>query len=178
VRVAAFLGDAEGQMRPLPRGNVQRAEQPVPDGQKTAEIAVVVRRVDRMVHLVVRRAQHQPPGPALQRDPEFRVLQLRQHQQAGDDDDIAAGKREHRHRPAGQVDEPAMQHAHAGRHHVEKDQRVDRMDPEHGQRRQRLRGMVGLMEFPQERDFVLAIMVGIIAELVAEEDGHRQPGAQ
>jgi enoyl-[acyl-carrier-protein] reductase (NADH) len=63
------------------------------------------------------------------------------------------------------------------RQHVGKDQRIDRMGAEIGERCQQLDGMVHFVEFPQERHLVAELVAEPVAELIGEEQHHRDGGA-
>jgi hypothetical protein len=61
---------------PLCFGHDERAEQAIKNRQDIAEVVVVMFRRDRVMNLMVRRAQQPFAPPRTQRDPKVRVLQM------------------------------------------------------------------------------------------------------
>lgn len=55
--------------------------------------------------------------------------------------------------------------------YVEEEHGINRVDAQVGERRQHRRGMMHLMEFPQEGDFVRKVMVEPIGQLIGHEGG-------
>ena len=64
VEIAVRIADAVLRHLALFRGDVERAERPVPDRQREAEILVEMPGVDRVMDLVMRGTLEQPPGKA------------------------------------------------------------------------------------------------------------------
>src|SRR5215210_3928120 len=69
VNVGFLLIDPEVQFFRFFLGNVERAEQPVPDGKAAAEILIEMNRVAGVMHLVMGRAQKYAAQQASERNP-------------------------------------------------------------------------------------------------------------
>src|SRR6266568_8081237 len=119
-----------------------------------------------MMDLVMRRTQQQAAEFSRKGDPELGMLQLHDGIDEDDQNYIIAVDLEYADLYARRVIDEAHDRPDANGDDIDEDQAVEGMNAERGQRRQNFRRMMRLVQFPQERDFVLEIVVEPIAELI------------
>ena len=126
--------DTKGQRHLLAVGQEEGTEQPIPQGERAAQILVEVGSVGRVVDLMVRGTQEQlPPHPG-EGNPEMRVLKRRQEHERGEHQDIGAADREVSGRAAEAIVDQATNRSDDQSKDIREDEGVDRMDAKDRQR--------------------------------------------
>ena len=153
---------------------MERPEGPVPDGQRGAEILVVMLNRDGVVNLVLGGGDKEPLQPGPVADLNVGMTEVRPGDVKDEDEHVHAHHRVKVHRPAEQENE--NRHGHAlrdGASQAVKNalQRVHAID-RHG--RQRGRGMMHLVDGPEDRPEVHPAVHQVFREVVGDKQRHRE----
>ncbi len=160
------------------RRDDQRAERPVEEGQREAEVLVVVSRVDRVVELMVRRAVQDAAREPGEGDPHPAVAEVPIGEQERHHEDVAAEQREGTHAWPEGIGHRAEDEAGRKTDQIDDEEDLDRVLAKLGEDGHRLGRMVNLMELPQSRDLVQRVVGQPVGEIVSQHLQNRRQREQ
>ena len=174
------VADAENDRFARLAGNCERAERPVPNGKRKAEVLVEMSGVDGVMKLVMGGTLQDPAGDSGERDPHVGVPQVTIGQEKRHRDDVAVEQREGLDARAEDIGHDAECGARAETDQIDHDDDLDRMLAQFGEGGQHLRGMVHLVELPHRGDLVEEIVAEPIGEFISQQlergrHGHDHP---
>jgi hypothetical protein len=155
-------------------GNDEGAERPIPDGEREAQVAIIMDGIGGMVQLVVGRALQDAAGEAVKGDPHITVPQVAVGDEERHQENIAVEQGERANARTERVGHDAEHDAGRKPDQVHERDDLNRMLTQFGERRHDLSRMVDLVELPEGRDLVEAIMGEPIGQFGSQELEHRR----
>ena len=150
-------------------GDRERAERPVPEGERKAEVLVEMSGIGGVMQLVMGGTMQDATGDSGEGDPHVGVPQVTVGQEKRHREDIAVQQGEGAHARAKRVGHDAECRARGQTDQIDHDDDLDRVLPQFGEGGQHLRGMVDLVKFPQGRNLVKAIVGQPVAEFISQQ---------
>ena len=152
----------------------ERAAQPVPEGERRAEVPVAMPGSHGVVDLVLGGGHQESLQAPPVADADMRVAQVGAGRVEGEEEDVRAQDREEIHGIAEEEDEDSH-HGRLNRAAAQAEQdRLQRMGAEDRERSERRRRMMDLVKGPEHRPAVKRPVDQVLRQVVGEEVAERE----